>query len=153
MVISTPESTGAVISYCHADRRHLERLKVHLTPFVRDKKVDYWVDTMIIPGSDWFQDIERAFASARVAILLVSADFLASKFIAENELPPLLAAAKQKKAVILSVILSPCAIEHTEMSRYQTINPISKPLSSMNKHGKESIWAAVAVQVRDALNY
>lgn len=143
---------GAAISYCHVDKRHLERLRVHLTPFVLNKKIDYWVDTMIKPGSKWREEIKRSFACAKVAILLVSADFLASKFILENELPPLLAAAQQQEVTILSVILSPCAYPHSELSQYQSINPHSRPMSAMNRHGREAIWATVAEQAKEALS-
>jgi hypothetical protein len=66
----------------------------------------------------------------KVAILLVSADFLASKFIAENELPPLLAAAQMEGAVILPVILSACPYEDTELAKFQAVNSLSKPLST-----------------------
>ena len=144
--------SGAVISYCHIDKRHLERLSVHLTPFVLDKKVDYWADTMIKPGSKWREEIKLSFAHAKVAILLVSADFLASKFIVENELPPILAAAQTEEVTILSVILSPCAYPHSELSQYQSINPPSRPMSAMNRHGREEIWATLAEQVKEALN-
>jgi len=125
---------------------------VHLTPFVLDKKVDYWVDTMIEPGSKWRGEIKQSFIYAKVAILLVSADFLASKFIRENELPPLLVAAQVEEVTILSVILSPCAYVHSELAQYQSINPPSRPMSAMNRHEKEGIWATLAERVQEAIS-
>src|SRR5215469_13461945 len=115
MVSIASKREGAVISYCHIDKRYLERLRVHLTPFLPDKKVVYWVDTMINPGSKWRDEIKQSFDGAKVAILLVSADFLASQFILENELSPLLVAAQSEEVTILSVILSPCAYPHSEL--------------------------------------
>ena len=40
-------------------------------------------------GQRWRDEIKAALAQADVAILLISADFYASDFIANNELPPL----------------------------------------------------------------
>ncbi|SRR6266487_1758088 len=154
MIIATRIRTGVVISYAHADKRYkyVERLEKHLAPFVKNQKVDYWIDTRIKPGSDWRKEIKQVFESAKVAILLVSADYLASEFIVENELPPLVAAAQQEEAVILIVILSPCAFKHTELEPYQTINSPSQPLSSMGRNNREMIWVTVAEQVSGALN-
>src|SRR6266699_6964941 len=96
------------ISYSHKDKKYFERLQTHLRPFLRTEQVNIWDDTKIQPGMNWTEEIRHALDSAKIAILLISADYLASDFIAQNELPPLLLAARQKGTVILSIILKPC---------------------------------------------
>jgi internalin A len=81
---------GIFISYSHVDRDWLKRLRTHLAPFVRGENLDLWDDTRIAPGSDWAAEIDQAIDKARVAVLLVSPDFLASEFVARVELPAIL---------------------------------------------------------------
>src|SRR5712691_13083328 len=129
--------TKAFISYCHRDARHLARLHVHLAYYKRRGLLDVWDDMKVLPGAVWREEINKALLCAKVAILLVSADFLASRFIAENELPPLLAAARTKGTVILPIILSPCSFASSTLSQFQAVNSPSYPLSRMNRHQKE----------------
>lgn len=142
-------SRGSVfVSYCHQDARWLKRLKVHLTPLVREGLLDLWEDTKIRPGANWRDEIEQALSRARVAILLVSADFLASDFIVTKELPPLLDKAASGGAAILSVVIRPCLYSrHQELSKYQALNPPEKPLDSMSKSDAEAILVNLAKEV------
>jgi len=82
-------------------------------PLTRDLGIDLWDDTKIKSGMNWRQAVNDAMQTARVAILLVSADFLASEFIVKNELSPLLAAASNEGTLILPVILSAQRISST----------------------------------------
>jgi NACHT domain/TIR domain len=143
-VSTVPERTKVFISYSHNDARHLDRLHVHLAHYERLGLIESWDDTKIVPGTIWREEIKRAIASAKVAILLVSADFLASQFIVEDELPPLLTAAQAGGAVILSIILSPCGFEASSLSQFQALNSPSNPLSRKNRHEKEEIWLKAA---------
>ena len=54
----------------------------------RSGAIDLWDDTRIETGDVWRTEIQEALDQTRVAILLVSADFMASNFIVGKELPP-----------------------------------------------------------------
>src|SRR5579859_972186 len=97
MVASPSNHTTVFISYDVEDVKHLDRLQTHLKPYVREG-LQVWDNTQIQPGSLRRQEIEQALASAKVALLLVSADYLASDALVRKELTPLLSAAKQKGA-------------------------------------------------------
>jgi internalin A len=83
------------ISYSHDDQHWLERFRVHLKPFERNKML-VWADKKITAGEMWREEIERALRSTRVALLLVTPNFLASDFIIYNELPVLVRPRKKK---------------------------------------------------------
>ncbi|MDR4497137.1 MAG: DUF1566 domain-containing protein [Candidatus Scalindua sp.] len=129
------------ISYSHADAEWLVRLNVHLESLEWEGVIDLWSDEKIHAGSDWKKEIRKALKAAKVAVLLVCADFLASEFIFNDELPPLLAAAEKEDAHILPVIVSRSSFEENEsLSRYQAVNPPNKPLLSMSPEEVEDLF-------------
>jgi hypothetical protein len=136
------------ISYSHADAKWLTLLNTHLQPLVRDQKLQIWSDKDIRKGERWRDRIRRQLAQARVAIFLVSADFLASDFIHSEELPPLLDAANKEGSVLLSVIVRPCAFRDSPLSKLQSVNNPSQPLSGMNKTQREHVMLSVYEELR-----
>ena len=136
------------ISYSHRDAKWLQRLQVHFAPFERRGKIHHWDDTMISAGSKWREQISGALDAAKVAVLLVSADFLASEFIANEELPRLFAAAENDGVAIIPVIVSPCAFDSFEsLCQFQSINSPAQPLSGLNKTKREQILVKLAAAV------
>src|SRR2546423_5772777 len=146
--------TKVFISYSHQDAEWLQRLRVHLKPLEREHRIDIWDDTRIRPGSKWRKEIKQALAATKVAVLLVSADFLASDFIATDELPPLLSAAEKEGAVILPVILSPSRFLKTpSLAQFQSVNLPSRPLIGMAKDEQEAVLVSVSEAIEASLKY
>jgi nucleoside 2-deoxyribosyltransferase len=140
-----PETSNVFISYSHVDSDVLNRVLVHLKPLEKQGMIDLWVDTRIKAGEKWEERIKNALSSAKVAILLVSADFLASDFIVDNELPPLLSAAEQDGTKILPVIVKPSRFLRDEnLAKFQAVNDPQIPVIKMSEVEREELFVRVA---------
>ena len=141
--------TQIFVSYSHADAEWLTRLQVHLKPLERAGTIEWWDDTQILPGMAWRDEIEKALNAAAIGVLLVSADFLASDFIANHELPPLLAAAQDRGLMILSLIVGPSQFQNTpELSRFQAVNDPAQPLIGLPKAEQETVLLKLANRIQ-----
>lgn len=142
----------AFISYSHNDQEYLDRLMVHLKPLIKKGVIDIWSDNKIKTGDQWKAEIEEALNNASISILLISADFMASDFIVDNELPPLLAKAEVDGTKILPLILSPCRFSREpSLNRFQAANSPSEPLSSLSFAEKEVIFDKLASDIEASL--
>lgn len=145
--------TKVFISYSHKDVRALQRLQTFLKPLEREGLLERWDDTNIRTGQQWRKEIEKALDAAKVAILLISADFLASDFIYNNELPNLLAAEEKQGLVVMPVILSPCRFDRIpNLSRFQSVNSPDKPLTSLSKAGRDAVWDKLVRDIEAVLH-
>src|SRR5258706_8606530 len=140
------------ISYSHRDAAYLERLMVHLRPLEKSGLIDLWADTKLEAGDKWKAEIETALRRARIAILLISADFLASNFIVDNELPPILTNAEAHGTRILPVVVGHCRfIRDENLNRFHAINDPSKPVASLDENAREAVFDKVAAAIERAL--
>jgi hypothetical protein len=145
--LTMPERKTVFVSYSHKNKRWLQRLRVHLTPYEQRGVVVFWDDSRIDPGDRWHSEIQRALDRAAAGILLISADFLASHFVVTHELPTLLRKAEHAGTTILPIIVEPCDLTiHPELAAFQALNSPREPLAAMSRADAEHVWVrAVSV--------
>ncbi len=70
----------AIVSYCHADDRALERLRKHLSVLKREGTLPIWTDHAIVAGDKLDDVIGSELERSQVFLALVSPDYLASGY-------------------------------------------------------------------------
>ena len=141
------------ISYSHKDEDWKKRLQTQLAVLENQGLLSVWEDRQIAAGDDWYPAIEQAIDSAHVAILLISADFLSSKFILGKEVPPLLERRKKEGLRVIPLILKPCPWQTVDwLSKILGGSIDNKPLSGFNEHDQDHCLSELALEINKLLS-
>ncbi len=141
-VDSPPQARKQVfVSYSRRDKKYRERLEAFLGNV---ESVEAWIDeSSIEPGEMWRRGIEEAIDRCQIAVVLVSVNLMASRFIREHELPSLVAKAEAGKITLLPVSLGRAVVPES-LDQFQWVNDRSRPLSSMSEDEQDQVWLRVA---------
>jgi len=139
------------ISYAHADREWMEEFCRMLAPAANKGLVDVWSDQLIQPGDDWQEKIRDSLVRARVALLLVTSEFLSSPFIREKELRNILAAANDGALQIYWVPISDSLVEYTDLGNVQAASDPKQPLAGLSEPERRNAVAEICRKLLDQL--
>jgi len=136
-------------SYSHRDKVWLDRLLIFLKPYVRQGRLSVWADPYIRVGDKWRRDIDVALDRTLIAVLLVSPEFIASDFIDEEELPPLLEAADNGAVTLVPVSVSASPYEITPLKDYQWARDPATPLDKLSKANRNAALVEIVKHIDD----
>lgn len=148
--IEARKGSSVFISYAREDSDYLTRVLVHLRPLERSGRIDLWHDGKLVPGRPWREELDRALMRASVAVLIVSANFMASDFIYESELPPLVRRARAEGVSIFPVVFGHCLIDENEhLAGLQLFNDPEHPLSYLAPAEADAVLLKLARAIRE----
>lgn len=137
------------LSYSHNDSEWVERLMAHLNKADSKGLVEYWSDQKLIPGSNWKELITEAIKEAKVFVILVSPDYVASPFSADVEFP-LINEAAEDGALILPVLVKPVSNSAIQgLSKYQFTN--INALNNLSPREQEKLIIDIAEKINSAI--
>ena len=84
--------------------------------------------------------------------MLVSSDFLASSFIHEHELGPLLKEAEIGGVKILWVLIRDCLYKETPLAQYQAVLPTDQPIAKMRVPDRDTAWRKVCESIKERIS-
>jgi internalin A len=129
------------ICYAHADERVVKRLIPGLKLLARRGYITPWRDTDLVPGENWDETIKEQMSKAQIVLFMVSRDFLASKYITEHERPLAMTLMKERKAVVVPVLLSQCLWREEDFAKLEKLPHKDCPISSFSP--RDNAWARV----------
>jgi hypothetical protein len=106
-------SLDVFVSYSHKDREWKEHVVRFMNVMKAGNKFEFqvWHDSQIKLGEKWEDKINMAINNAKVAVLLISSDFLQSDFILNHEVPKIIERSNKGELKIVPVIIRPCPWE------------------------------------------
>jgi hypothetical protein len=110
---AAPQPIRVFVSYSHRDAEYVKEtadqsLLGYLRPTLERDGFAFWWDENLVAGTYWNDEIAKEMKAADIALVLVSQNFLNSKYCTEVEVEALLAARKASGLVVFPVIVSSC---------------------------------------------
>ncbi|MCP4687348.1 MAG: TIR domain-containing protein, partial [Desulfobacterales bacterium] len=112
-----------------------------------------WDDRRIDQGDKWYPEIKAAMENAAAAVCLISADYLASKFCTNEEIPYLLERYEKDGMTILPILVRPCFWEACPWIRETQMLPRDgKSVSKDFKDDWDEIFSEVTQKIYKIVN-
>ena len=106
------------------------KLVKHLSPLERKGVITAWHDRDITAGSEWAGQIDQRLETAKVILLLISADFLASDYCYDIELKRAIERHEMGEACVIPVLLRDVDWGEAPFSKLQALPQNAKPVTN-----------------------
>ena len=138
------------VSYSHKDENWKDELGKYLQYYEQNNSFKIWTDRELKAGDNWKTLINNAIDQSSVAILLISIDFLNSKFIRNQEVPRILERHKSGKMTIIPVIVKNCPWKKEKWINDLQARPLDgKTLIDFNEKEIDTCLMNIADEVSD----
>jgi TIR domain-containing protein len=150
----TEQTSGPIeifFSYAHEDAELMHEVRRQFVIFERQGLITKWWDRMIPAGALWKEEIDVHLRQARIVLLFVSSHFFESDYCYEAEMQEALARHQNGHAVVVPIILRPCAWQKAPFGHLQALPTDGKPITTWGDRDQACLNVAEGVMdiVRD----
>lgn len=136
-------------SYARNDEPLQQMLKTHLSSMQHRGLMLFWHDRQILPGIDWAQEIDEHLNRASLILLLLSADFLASRYCYGVEVKHALRRHAAGEARVIPIVLRAVEWQDEPIAALQALPNNARAITSWSN--QDEAFADVAAGIRRVL--
>jgi hypothetical protein len=136
-------------SYSHNDELLRNQLETHLAPLERSGLILPWHDRCLGAGDEWGEQIDEHLQSAQIVLLLISPDFLASRYCFDIEMKTALERHAKRQAIVIPIILRPCDWSGAPFAHLQALPRDAKAVALWPN--QDEAFAEIAKAIRDTV--
>ena len=124
-----PKAMGIFFAYAREDEDLRDELQKHLSILERQGVITSWHDRKIGAGKEWKGEIDTHLNTARVILLLISPDFIASDYCWDVEVKRAMERHEAGEARVIPVILRPVDWKSAPFGKLQALPKDAKPVT------------------------
>jgi tetratricopeptide (TPR) repeat protein len=129
------EPVSIFFSYSRKDEALMREMESHLEPLRLSRLIESWHDGCITPGEEWEPQIKENLQKAQIILLLISVNFISSKYCNAVELTQAMKRHKSGEALVIPLILKPCMwhpipVGEMTLGELQALPKDAKPVTS-----------------------
>ncbi len=136
-------------SYAHQDKRLRDDLAKHIALMKQQGLIAEWHDRDIKPGQEWKKEINKNLQEADIILLLVTANFIASKYCDSPEVDLALQRHREQEAWVIPILLRSTDWETSPIGELQALPYNLKPVDLWSN--RPSAFAQVAKDIRSVV--
>lgn len=140
------------ICYSHNDIEAKTDLEKFLRQYSMNNLLDFWSDEDLKVGDEWKEKIIQSINNSCAAILLVSVDFLISKFITEEEIPRIFKKKNDKEMDVFPLVVGHCDLESNENISKLQVRPLGATPLPLSGSKRKAILKDFAKEIKDLVN-
>jgi hypothetical protein len=126
---ASQQAVEVFFPYAHRDEDLRDELAKHLRLLERQRIITGWHDRRIPAGGEWAGEIDTHLQTARIILLLVSADFLASDYCYDIEMQHAMVRHEASEACVIPIILRPVDWHSTPFGKLQALPKDGRPVT------------------------
>jgi hypothetical protein len=132
-------------SYAHEDEDLMDAVRRQLIIFDRRGLIRKWHDRKIPPGDAWRRSIDSRIRRARIVLLFLSPYFIESDYCYEIEMMVALKRHHLGEAVVIPVVLRPCAWQETPLAFLQALPKDGRAVTTWRD--RDQVCLAIANEI------
>nr|WP_207229496.1 type ISP restriction/modification enzyme [Ktedonosporobacter rubrisoli] len=137
-------------SYAREDEALCKQLDVHLALLQRQGVIQAWNRREIVAGSLWAQEIDAHLKAARIILLLVSPNFIASDYCYGIEMREALRRHEAGEAAVIPILLRPCDWETALFGKLQALPKNARPVRAWSN--RDAAFTNIAKGIREFID-
>jgi hypothetical protein len=134
-------------SYHPKDKKQREKLETHLTIMKRQHLITSWYDQDITAGKENAEEINDHLNAADIILLLISAEFLASEALYENEVERALERREKEGTTVIPILLR--SVEGWQEMDFGKLQPLPKDRRPVDQwKNEDEAFTHIAGEIR-----
>lgn len=133
-------------SYSHKDEPLRDELETHLKLLQRQGIISTWHDRKFLPGGEWDHEIDHHLERAKIILLLVSADFIASNYCWDTEIKMAMQRHNSGETTVIPVLIRSCDWDSAPFAKLQGFPRDMKAVTAWED--RDAAWTDVAKGIR-----